>query len=185
MGEMGAEIWKRNQDVLDGLIALAQGADEIEFQELIGLLVERGDGEKGWVDTTVERTLWELAHFGAVQVVGRPRGQRVVRITTLGRAWLAQEMLPGLRDLPGIRDAVAGLGNPDLNPGSLADARREARFEAAERLANKFEREGDDMPYAIERATEGWPEDERAAFAKIVYDKIKRAYGLRVDEDPR
>lgn len=92
----------RPPDLVTAILNLVLDDDDaghsIPERELLELL-SSGD----WKPDTVRRTLGELYVFGALQLFvpirGDDSGSRMVRLSTLGRAWVDQRVEPYVRNV--------------------------------------------------------------------------------------
>lgn len=116
-------IYRRRRALVIGLVGyLAEQTDPVPWDDLLNAF--RTD-DLSW--KTIENTIRDLEHFGALHRVGKTvRGAdtRALLATALGRAWLDQELAP----LPGQTDAF---GTP-TDPFELADAIADTAAEIAD-----------------------------------------------------
>lgn len=106
-------MWRRSRYLCAAILAGEVDDEPRPLRDLVAELAALPDtrvarvGRPRWSSKTVRNTIGDLQRFGAVALLDRGHGERVVVPTTLGRAWAAGVPLPGLEELPMLGDAVA------------------------------------------------------------------------------
>lgn len=114
------ELWRRSRLLIAHLVGEVLDVDEVRLVDLVASAraLEDEEGVAVWSEKTISNVVRDLADFGAFRILNRQRGDRAVRLTILGRAWLAGVILPGIPGLSLLEAAVEELFE-DLEPFHL------------------------------------------------------------------